>query len=105
MDFYLTSRMCEHFSDNDLLAKEVALDILHGLVGNTLFHPSQLKIINQINQIYQVTEQEYTEAKQILSVIQSRVLNINGSMCESSNQHCWASKVILLKDLNVLVLK
>ena len=65
MDFYLTAPVCEHFSDNDLLTKEVALDILHGLVGNILFHPSQLKIINQI---YQVTEQEYTEAKQILSV-------------------------------------
>ena len=48
MDFYLTAPVCEHFSDNDLLAKEVALDILHGLVGNTLFHPFQLKIINQI---------------------------------------------------------
>lgn len=36
------------FFNNDLLAKKVALDILHGLVGNTLFHPSQLKIINQI---------------------------------------------------------
>ena len=89
--FYLTAPVCEHFSDNDLLAKEVALDILHGLVGKTLIHPSQLDIINQI---YQVTEHEYTEAKQIISVPQGGVFNINGSMCEPSTQHRWASDII-----------
>ena len=89
--FYLTAPVCEHFSDNDLLAKEVALDILHGLVGKTLIHPSQLEIINQI---YRVTEQEYTEAKKILSVPQGGVFNINGSMCEPSTQHRWASDII-----------
>lgn len=89
-NFYLTAPVCEHFSDNDLLRQEVILDINHGLIGKTIIHPSQLTVIDQA---YRVSQQEFTEAQQILATTQG-VFKVNGSMCEPTTQHRWAADIL-----------
>lgn len=88
--FYLTAPVCEHFENNDLLEKEVALDILHGLVGKTIIHPNQLGIITNS---YMVSNNQYLEAQQILDATEA-VFKVNGSMCEPTTQYKWAIDII-----------
>lgn len=88
--FYLTAPVCEHFANNDLLEREIALDIMHGLVGKTIIHPNQLTIIDQF---YKVSLTEYNEAQQILTANEA-VFKFNGSMCEPITQHKWALDIL-----------
>lgn len=89
-NFYLTAPVCEHFSNEELLKQEVKLDIIHGLIGKTLIHPSQLEVIDRL---FQVSEQEYVEAQQILTTLQG-VFKVNGSMCEPTTQYRWAKDIL-----------
>lgn len=88
--FYLTSPVCEHFEDADLLMRELKLDLMHGLVGKTIIHPKQINILDQF---YQVTTDEYEEATKILEATEA-VFKQNGSMCEPTTQAQWANEII-----------
>lgn len=88
--FYLTAPVCEHFENDALLEQEVNLDLLHGLVGKTIIHPSQISVIDKL---YMVSEEHYFEAQQILNATEA-VFKVNGSMCEPTTQYRWAQDVI-----------
>lgn len=88
--FYLTAPVCEHFENTDLLLRELELDLMHGLVGKTIIHPKQIGILNEI---YQVTEEEYEEAEQIITATDA-VFKQNGSMCEPVTQSGWAREIM-----------
>ncbi|WP_034855660.1 HpcH/HpaI aldolase/citrate lyase family protein [Ignatzschineria larvae DSM 13226] len=87
--FYLTAPVCEHI-ESDFLIKELELDLLHGLVGKTVIHPTQISVVEEA---YRVPRQSYEEAKQILSA-QFAVFKVNGSMCEPVTQSQWAADII-----------
>lgn len=88
--FYLTAPVCEHFENMDLLAQEVKLDLMHGLVGKTIIHPKQIDILNEL---YQVSSEEYDDAEYIIGATEA-VFKQNGSMCEPITQCHWAEEIM-----------
>ena len=63
-DFALTAPVCEHIDDHAVMARELALDMAHGLVGKTAIHPGQIEVIQNA---LMVTQGEYSDALRILN--------------------------------------
>lgn len=58
-DFSLTSPVCEHIDDHNVMEQELALDMAHGLVGKTAIHPNQ---IAKIERALMVTPADHADA-------------------------------------------
>ncbi|WP_230351307.1 HpcH/HpaI aldolase/citrate lyase family protein [Lelliottia sp. WAP21] len=89
-DFALTAPVCEHIDDHEVMARELALDMAHGLVGKTAIHPCQIDIIEQA---LMVTQGEYSDALRILNSTQA-VFKSQGAMCEPATHRRWAAGVL-----------
>ncbi|HMT92043.1 HpcH/HpaI aldolase/citrate lyase family protein [uncultured Thiothrix sp.] len=89
--FRLTAPVFESFRDHQVLKAEFKRDLLHGLVGKTVIHPSQIPIIHQA---LKVTQNDYLAAKKILTNNVPAVFQFNGAMCEPSTHQNWASQVL-----------
>lgn len=63
-DFALTAPVCEHIDDHAVMARELALDMAHGLVGKTAIHPGQIEVIQNA---LMVTQGEHSDALRILN--------------------------------------
>lgn len=89
-DFALTAPVCEHIDDHDVMARELSLDIAHGLVGKTAIHPEQIGIIEQA---LRVSPGEYSDALRILNSNQA-VFKSQGAMCEPATHRRWAHGIL-----------
>jgi len=89
-DFALTSPVCEHIDDHDVMEKELALDMAHGLVGKTAIHPNQ---IAKIERALMVTSADHADALRILNSSQA-VFKSQGAMCEPATHRRWAARVL-----------
>jgi len=89
-DFALTAPVCEHIDDQQILDKELALDIAHGLVGKTAIHPSQ---IGKIQDMLMVSASDHADALRILNSTQA-VFKSQGAMCEPATHRRWAAGIL-----------
>lgn len=89
-DFALTAPVCEHIADQGVMARELVLDIAHGLVGKTAIHPSQIEAIQSA---LMVTQGEYADALRILNSTQA-VFKSQGAMCEPATHRRWAAGIL-----------
>ncbi|MFD3224818.1 HpcH/HpaI aldolase/citrate lyase family protein [Rahnella aceris] len=89
-DFSLTSPVCEHIDDHNVMEQELALDMAHGLVGKTAIHPNQ---IAKIERALMVTPADHADALRILNSSQA-VFKSQGAMCEPATHRRWASRVL-----------
>lgn len=89
-DFALTAPVCEHIDDHAVMARELSLDMVHGLVGKTAIHPDQIDIIEQA---LMVTPGEHSDALRILNSTQA-VFKTQGAMCEPATHRRWAAGIL-----------
>lgn len=89
-DFALTSPVCEHIDDHNVMERELALDMAHGLVGKTAIHPNQ---IAKIECALMVTPADHADALRILNSSQA-VFKSQGAMCEPATHRRWAARVL-----------
>ena len=90
LDFALTAPVCEHIDDQDVMARELSLDIAHGLVGKTAIHPTQIAMIEKA---LMVAPGEHSDALRILNSTQA-VFKSQGAMCEPATHRRWAASVL-----------
>lgn len=89
-DFALTAPVCEHIDDHAVMARELSLDMAHGLVGKTAIHPRQIDVIEQA---LMVTQGEHSDALRILNSTQA-VFKSQGAMCEPATHRRWAAGIL-----------
>ena len=89
-DFALTAPVCEHIDDQQIMDRELALDLAHGLVGKTAIHPSQ---IDKIHHGLLVSASDHADALRILNSTQA-VFKSQGAMCEPATHRRWAAGIL-----------
>lgn len=89
-NFALTAPVCEHIDDHAVMARELALDMAHGLVGKTAIHPGQIDVIEQA---LTVSPGEHSDALRILNSTQA-VFKSQGAMCEPATHRRWAAGIL-----------
>ncbi|WP_323120142.1 HpcH/HpaI aldolase/citrate lyase family protein [Burkholderia alba] len=89
--FALTAPVFEQIAAPDLLEKELALDISHGLVGKTAIHPAQIK---PINDAFRVSANDLDCARMIVEEGAPAVFKFDDAMCEPATHYRWASNII-----------
>ena len=89
--FYLTAPVFEYFKDHTVLQSEFQRDLLHGLVGKTVIHPSQIATIHHA---LKVDKHDYEAALRILDIAMPAVFQFDGAMCELTTHHRWAVQVM-----------
>ncbi len=89
--FAVAAPVFEHFSEIDVLRREVEQDIEHGLLTKTAVHPSQIALIHSV---YRPDYLEMAEAKAILDREAPAVFGSNGSMCEPATHTRWAGMIV-----------
>ncbi len=88
--FALTAPVCEHIDDQQIMDRELALDIANGLVGKTAIHPKQ---IDKIEQALMVSQSDHSDALHILNSTQA-VFKSHGAMCEPATHRRWALSIL-----------
>ena len=88
--FALTAPVCEHIDSQEIMERELQLDMAHGLVGKTAIHPNQLLIIERA---LMVTPGEHADALRILNSSQA-VFKSQGTMCEPATHRNWAAAIL-----------
>ncbi|MEN9503945.1 MAG: hypothetical protein RI964_3230 [Pseudomonadota bacterium] len=89
--FHLTAPVFEYFRDHDILQQEFQRDLLHGMVGKTVIHPSQIPVIHQA---LKVNDVDYEAAKCILDEDMPAVFQYEGAMCEPATHYRWARQIM-----------
>ncbi|WP_127957352.1 HpcH/HpaI aldolase/citrate lyase family protein [Serratia microhaemolytica] len=89
-DFALTAPVCEHIDDHQVMERELALDIAHGLVGKTAIHPGQIEAIQSA---LMVSQGEHSDALRILNSTHA-VFKSQGTMCEPATHRRWATRIL-----------
>lgn len=89
--FNLTSPVCEHLDDYEVLDRELVQDLEYGLFGKTAIHPDQVPVIEKA---YQPSEQDYKTALAILAPGAPAVFRMFGSMCEVATHTAWAQAML-----------
>jgi citrate lyase beta subunit len=89
--FAVAAPVFEHFSERDVLRREVEQDIEHGLLTKTAIHPSQIALIHAV---YRPDYLEMAEARAILDREAPGVFGSNGSMCEPATHMRWAGMIV-----------
>ena len=89
--FALTAPVFERMDNFDLLERELALDISHGLVGKTAIHPSQIETIHAA---LRVNVADLNSARLILQQDAAAVFKHGGAMCEPATHRAWAQNIV-----------
>ncbi len=77
----------------DGLMRELILDKANGFIGKTIIHPSHIAYVNGM---YAVTEEEYEDARQILSNEGGVQKSVSANrMNENNPHHLWAEKIVM----------
>lgn len=100
LDYIISGAVWEYFNGDwkEGLIKELAQDRLSGFIGKTAIHPNQIPIINQA---YQVSQTDFSDAQSILgwdsnqdSLVSSSFQN--NRMNEKNTHTNWAKKILYL---------
>jgi citrate lyase beta subunit len=62
--YHLSAPVFDYLDTPEVLAREVAADLQHGLVGKTAIHPAQIPVIEAL---YRVALDDYETAKAVLA--------------------------------------
>ena len=89
--FHLTAPVFEYFQEHTILQVEFQRDLLHGLVGKTVIHPSQIAVIHHA---LKVDSSDYEAALRILDDTMPAVFQFEGAMCEPATHHHWAVQIM-----------
>jgi citrate lyase beta subunit len=90
MGFALTSPVFELIEKPTLLQEEIEQDLIHGLVGKTAIHPTQIELIQNA---WMVTPAEYEDALRIINSTKA-VYQHAGAMCEPATHRQWAKNIL-----------
>jgi len=93
--FALTAPVFERMDNFELLERELALDISHGLVGKTAIHPSQIETIHAA---LRVSVADLNSARLILQQDAAAVFKHGGAMCEPATHRAWAQNIVARAD-------
>lgn len=75
----------------EVLAEEVELDLLQGLMGKTIVHPNQIPVVENG---YMIDEGAFNDAQEIISQEAAAVFKRRGRMCEPATHRSWAHETI-----------
>ena len=89
--FYLTAPVFERLDNDQLFSDELELDLMHGLVGKTAIHPSQ---IQPIHDALRVSIEDLNSARLIMADDASAVFKHGGAMCEPATHLQWARAIV-----------
>ena len=90
--FQLSSPVCEHFENTQLLMQEITQDMNNGIYTKTAIHPTQIR---HIHSALQVQAEELHEAQLILASDAKSVFKSHGSMLEPATHKNWAEMILL----------
>ncbi len=93
--FEISAPVYPDFSDKEGFLKEATYELQNGLTSKTIIHPKQIALTNKV---YQVSQKEINEAKQICSK-NDGVLNLDGKMGEVTTQQSWAETILQREDI------
>ncbi len=88
---HLSAPVFEYLDAPETLAREVELDLLHGLSGKTVIHPAQVAVIESS---YQVCRSDYEMASAILASDAAAVFRIGQAFCEPTTHQRWAVRML-----------
>lgn len=89
--YHLSAPVFDYLDTPEVLAREVAADLQHGLVGKTAIHPAQIPVIEAL---YRVALDDYETAKAVLAPDAAAVFRRNDSFCEPATHWRWATGVL-----------
>ena len=89
--FYLSAPVFEYLDQPMLFMQELNRDVILGLVGKTVIHPSQIALVQQA---YCVPTSMLDEAQAILHSEAKAVFKYNNTMLEPATHRAWADEVI-----------
>lgn len=89
--YHLSAPVFDYLDTPEVLAREVAADLRHGLVGKTAIHPAQIPVIEAL---YRVSLDDHETAKAILAPDAAAVFRRNDSFCEPATHWRWAAAVL-----------
>lgn len=90
--FALAAPAFECFKASEVLARELELDVLHGLYAKTAVHPCQLK---DIHAAYRVAPEDLKMARALLDPEMPAVFRMADRMCEKATHIGWARRILL----------
>jgi citrate lyase beta subunit len=94
--FELSAPVFEHLERHDVLAREVALDVAHGLFAKTAIHPAQIRAIETA---YAVDYNDAAWAEAVLDPGAAAVFRFGGQMVEPATHHRWASTTLRRREV------
>jgi len=91
--FNISAPVIESFDTSlkDVFQDEVKLDLLNGLFGKTIIHPSHIDIIQEV---YKVSREEYEIAERLLDPETPAVFKMYSKMNEKATHTNWARTII-----------
>ena len=87
----LAAPVYEHIDGTDILEREVALDVTHGLLTKTAIHPTQIPLIESA---YAVPPQDAAMAHAVMDPEAAAVFRIDGAMAEPATHRRWAARTL-----------
>ncbi|ABA57514.1 HpcH/HpaI aldolase/citrate lyase family protein [Nitrosococcus oceani] len=92
----LSSPVFEYLDNYATLQREVALDIVHGLLTKAAIHPSQIPVVERA---YQVCQKDMELAQRVLEEGTPAVFKLNSQMVEPATHCAWAERLLLQAEL------
>lgn len=91
--FNITAPVWEDFSieSQEKLKEEVFLDLMNGLFGKSIIHPSHIDLVQNC---YKVMKKDYESALKLLDENNPAVFKTNNRMDEKSTHSRWAMQII-----------
>ena len=89
--YCLSAPVFDRLDDCETLIREVECDLLHGLVGKTTIHPTQITVIEKC---YRVSREDYEMASAVLAPNAAAVFRLGDSFCEPATHRRWAATVL-----------
>ncbi|WP_295455008.1 HpcH/HpaI aldolase/citrate lyase family protein [uncultured Thiodictyon sp.] len=91
----LSAPVFEHLDCPQVLARELELDLIHGLMAKTAIHPTQ---VGPIEAAYAVPPSEAALARAVLAPDAVGVFRLNGQMAEPTTHSHWATRTLARLD-------
>lgn len=98
--YEVSAPVFEHIERPEVLARELQLDVAHGLFAKTAIHPTQVAVIESA---YAVERGDSALAEAVLDPAAAAVFRINGQMAEPATHRRWAQMTRAREDVYGLV--
>lgn len=89
--YRLSAPVFEYLDTPEALAREVEMDLQHGLVGKTAIHPVQIPVIEGR---YRVSREDWEMASAVLAPEATAVFKLHDTFCEPATHRRWAVGVL-----------